>query len=608
MRARRIRETASDRAFLLVVYSILGVVVVSILYPLYYTLIASVSDPIAVYQGEVVLRPAGFTLEGYDRLLRDAAIPRGYWNTVVITALGTALSVFLTLTAAFALAQRQLRGQALVTGFFAFTMFFNGGMIPTYLLVRGLGLLNTYWALILPGAVGAWNVFLVRTFYRTSIPEELYEAAVLEGASVTCYYYRIALPLSKAIVSVMALPFPYIKLLRRKLMMRKTCVVIFALSLSVLSGTMAFASGRKEAPASDVGFQSTGLPIVTKPFTFSAVTSKDVKHGPYAEMGVFKRMAKETGVIVDWIEIPETNYTEKKNLLFASNDLPDVVMSALSDGDIVRYSSQGVIIPLEGLIDTYAPRIKAILRKRPDIKKYLTAPDGHIYTLPRIQELAHRVDPDNMFINKTWLDKLGLAVPTTPEEFYQVLVAFHEKDPNGNGKKDEIPFGFGIVGKVRANMPNSFFGAFGQLDDPDRHLMVDKGKVYFTASAEGYRKGLAYLAKLYKEGLIDPEAFTQDRKQYNAKGRTPDELYGVFFEWFDENMVGDERAKKDYIALPPLIGPDGNRRWNWAPDQLLSRANFAITNKMWHPEVAIRWADQCYDWATSFELCYGTWG
>jgi putative aldouronate transport system permease protein len=135
----------------------------------------------------------------------DPAIPRGYLNTVIITAGGTALSVFLTLTAAFALSNRYLIGKRFFTGFFAFTMFFNGGMIPTYLLIRNLGMLNSFRALILPGCVGAWNLFLVRTFYTSAIPEELYEAATIDGAPVTVYYYKVVLPLSKAIVSVMVL-------------------------------------------------------------------------------------------------------------------------------------------------------------------------------------------------------------------------------------------------------------------------------------------------------------------------------------------------------------------------------------------------------------------
>ena len=199
------KEAYSDRIFLNIIHVILVLVLIVTLYPLYFVLIASFSDPYAINRGEVILLPKGFTLEGYGYLLLDASIPRGYLNTVIITVIGTSIGVMLTLTAAFALANRRLTGRRFVTGFFAFTMFFNGGMIPTYILIMNLGLLDTLWALILPGTVGAWNIFLVRTFFISNIPEELYEAAVIDGASVTHYFYRIVLPLSSAIISVMVL-------------------------------------------------------------------------------------------------------------------------------------------------------------------------------------------------------------------------------------------------------------------------------------------------------------------------------------------------------------------------------------------------------------------
>jgi putative aldouronate transport system permease protein len=205
MATNSVRETAIDRIFLAVIHIVLFLVLVAILYPLYFTVIASFSDPQAINRGEVILLPKKITGEGYRYLLLDPSIPRGYLNTIIITVTGTVIGVFFTLTAAFALSNKRLYGRRFITGFFAFTMFFNGGMIPTYILIKDIGLLNTLWALILPGCVGAWNVFLVRTFFVSNIPEELYEAAIIDGASVTGYFYRIVLPLSSAIISVMVL-------------------------------------------------------------------------------------------------------------------------------------------------------------------------------------------------------------------------------------------------------------------------------------------------------------------------------------------------------------------------------------------------------------------
>jgi putative aldouronate transport system substrate-binding protein len=371
----------------------------------------------------------------------------------------------------------------------------------------------------------------------------------------------------------------------------------------------AFAGGSSQAQrnqSADIGFNPTGLPIVTKPFTFSGVVNRRPLHGPFADMTVLKELEKKTGVTVQYIEIPEANFTERKNLMLASNDLPDVFLQNLTDSDVLRYGQQGVFLPLEDLVERYALRLKAIFTQRPDIKKYVTAPDGHIYVLPRIQEASHRTNGDNMFINKVWLDKLGLKMPTSFEEYYTVLKAFKEKDPNGNGKQDEIPFSF--VGRNLGDQYNIFslFAGFGMHDNGD-HVMVNNKKVYFTANSPEYRNALVYFNRLYREGLIDPEAFTHDVKQYSAKGMGPEVLFGSFMDYFDENAVGNDRAKNVYTTLPPLKGPSGKQGWNYDPSALLARDNFAITSRAKNPEVLMRWVDECYDRDMSFALYYGAW-
>jgi len=396
--------------------------------------------------------------------------------------------------------------------------------------------------------------------------------------------------------------------MKKILKLMVSALMMFCLVLPAFAG--GGQQGAKAVSKEDIGFNPTGYPVVSKPYSFSAAVLKRPMHGSYDQMEAVTNMEKKTGIHVQWIEIPEANFRERMNLMLASSDLPDVFMSGLTDSDIVRYGPSGTLVPLEKLADQYAPNIKDLFAKRPDIKKYVTAPDGHVYTLPRIQELAHRVNPDNMFINKTWLDKLGLNTPQTPEEFYAVLKAFKERDPNGNGKKDIIPFSF--IGGSQS--PEAFtcdiFSLFAEFGMPDNmeHVIVQNGKVVFTANTQEFRNALIYFNKLYSEGLIDPEAFTQDLKQYTAKGSGPDMLFGVFMGWFDENYVGADRARKDYIVLPPLKGVDGKQHWNTVPYMVLNRDNFGLTSKMKNPEVAIRWADLCYDWETSFELCYGPWG
>jgi putative aldouronate transport system substrate-binding protein len=223
-----------------------------------------------------------------------------------------------------------------------------------------------------------------------------------------------------------------------------------------------------------------------------------------------------------------------------------------------------------------------------------------------VDELIQRVNIDNVYINKTWLDKLGLKIPTTHDEFYNVLKAFKERDPNGNGKADEIPFSFASTFGNQFHI-YSFYAGFGMFDTPS-HVMVKNGKVYFTANSPEWKNATTWFKKLYSEGLIDTEAFTHDRARYFGKGVEPDEIYGVFIGWYDENEVGTERAERDYVCLPPLTGVDGKQHWNIWPDQVLERHHFAITSKMKHPEVAIRWADLCYDIDHAYELKYGPFG
>jgi putative aldouronate transport system substrate-binding protein len=220
----------------------------------------------------------------------------------------------------------------------------------------------------------------------------------------------------------------------------------------------------------------------------------------------------------------------------------------------------------------------------------------------QIGEILISTNPDNAYINKSWLDKLGLKVPSTTAEFENALRAFRDGDPNGNGRRDEIPFSFADRGGDLSNI-YSFYGIFGMRDNGD-HIMVNNGKVYFTANTPQWRAATEWFRKLYSERLIDQECFTHDGAKFNAKGAEPDSLYGVFIAWFDENVAGTARAQNDYVALPPLMGVDGKQRWNWAP-HMLNRDRFVITNKMKHPEVAIRWADLCYDVDHSFELLWG---
>jgi len=198
------RESLTDRIFNAVNLSVIITLLLAVLYPLIYILSASISSPDAVGSGEVILWPIGFTLEGYTRIFREKFIMIGYKNTLYYTILGTALSLFCTLPCAYSLSKNEMPGRGIFMGIFLFTMYFSGGMIPTFLLVRSLGLINTRAILIILGSVSIYNVIISRSFFA-AIPKELEEAAFIDGCSRTRTFTQIVLPVSKALIGVMVL-------------------------------------------------------------------------------------------------------------------------------------------------------------------------------------------------------------------------------------------------------------------------------------------------------------------------------------------------------------------------------------------------------------------
>ncbi|MEH7095195.1 carbohydrate ABC transporter permease [Neobacillus vireti] len=198
-------KSKEDKIFDVVNTIFLSLICLAVLYPLYFVIIASISNPNMVYNGEVWLFPKEITFEGYKRIFSDPKIWLGYKNTVVYTVVGTIVQVSLTLMAAYALSRKDFYGKSFFMMVILFTMFFNGGLIPTYLVVKDLGMLNTIWAMILPKAVAVWNLIVARSFFEENIPNELLEAGKIDGCSNTKFFLKVVLPLSKPIIAVMVL-------------------------------------------------------------------------------------------------------------------------------------------------------------------------------------------------------------------------------------------------------------------------------------------------------------------------------------------------------------------------------------------------------------------
>ncbi|MHA7966558.1 carbohydrate ABC transporter permease [Paenibacillus sp. CAU 1782] len=200
-----ITESFGDRIFNLVILVFLWTALIVVAYPLLYIISASMSSAQAVVSGKVWLFPVDFTLDGYKAIWSNAQFITGFINSLIYLAAGTAINITLTVMAAFPLSRREMMGRNGIMAIFVFTMLFSGGLIPTYLLVKDLYLLDTRWAMLLPVALSVWNVIITRTYFQTTIPNELYEAAQIDGCNDFRFLLRIVLPLSAPILAVMVL-------------------------------------------------------------------------------------------------------------------------------------------------------------------------------------------------------------------------------------------------------------------------------------------------------------------------------------------------------------------------------------------------------------------
>jgi putative aldouronate transport system permease protein len=201
----KIRDTGLDRVFIIFLIALLTLILAALLYPLIFVVSASISDPSAIMAGKVVLFPVGFTLKAYQAVLDYDLIWVGFSNSLFYTVVGTVVNLAVTILAGYALSRRDLVGRNFLMFLFAFTLLFNGGIVPTYLVVNQLGLINTRWALIIPQALSVWNLIITVTYFRTSIPPELLEAAQLDGCNDFQFLARVVLPLSAPIIAVLTL-------------------------------------------------------------------------------------------------------------------------------------------------------------------------------------------------------------------------------------------------------------------------------------------------------------------------------------------------------------------------------------------------------------------
>ena len=201
----RLKKSTADSVANAVFVGIAVAIIIAIVYPLYFVLIASFSDPAAIANGEVWLFPTKFDFRGYHELFKQKQIWTSYWNTIVYTVVGTLIALAVNIPAGFAMSRRELVGRKWINIFYLIPMFVSGGLIPTYFVVKGFGLLNSFWVMVLPFSVSTYNIIVSRTFFKSSLPESLWDAAQIDGCSTIRYFFQFALPLSKSVLAVIGL-------------------------------------------------------------------------------------------------------------------------------------------------------------------------------------------------------------------------------------------------------------------------------------------------------------------------------------------------------------------------------------------------------------------
>lgn len=395
--------------------------------------------------------------------------------------------------------------------------------------------------------------------------------------------------------------------------MYKSKVLAVILSVAFIASIMTACSNKSDSDSktsdtatknetSDTGevsnLNETGFPIVNDTITMTVFGARDQNQANWNEVLVLKEYEKKTNVVMDYQEVPADGFNERKQLLFASNELPDIFLrSTLSPSEIANYGvTSGQIIPLDDLIAEYAPNLSAIYEEYPLLKQAVTASDGQMYTIPAINISATGRMAFKQWINQEWLKAVGKEVPTTTEEFKDVLIAFRDGDPNGNGENDEVPLGI--------REPSSVYelaGSFGlQYQMRDTYNIDENGVLHNWIGDDEFKEYLMYMNELYTEKLLWQDYYANDRPLWRSN--LSNALFGAMYMPYSDVFLNVE---EQFIGYDPLIGPHGDQLWSDAMSGVETIGAFAISNTCKNPEVAIRWIDYFFSEEGSLFFSFG---
>ena len=393
-----------------------------------------------------------------------------------------------------------------------------------------------------------------------------------------------------------------------RLIMKKVLALVLCL---MLLGSAALADPVYNAPGE--------YPIANEIITIKILAPQDGEYSRSENLETIE-LEEKLGIKIEWEIAPSGSMQDKLSTVFLRDpaDQPDIILTGVGAADRLsmikeaELGAQGYILPLNEYLDTVSVGYAAAFDKLPGLRDYITTPDGNIYSLPNVDGSLHVQYNMKLWINTTWLDNLGLDMPTTTDEFYDVLKAFQEEDANGNGDpNDEIPLS--AVKSGAGTQIDGFLMAPFQLTPETSKLYVDNGEVTFAPVTDGYREGLKYLNTLYEEGLLNPESFTQDKNnQVNVNEAGDVCVIGCFLAQRPgyacdlSTYPGNSKKWEQYQCLAPLTNSEtGQCIAAWSPYVMYQTGMTFITSACRNPEAAFRLIDYLATEEGSIRSAYG---
>ena len=368
--------------------------------------------------------------------------------------------------------------------------------------------------------------------------------------------------------------------------MKRILIIVLSLALCLGFGMM-------PAAADNPNFNETGFPIVNETVTYTFFAPHNSAVEDYYTNTFVTMYEDMTNVHIEWDLVPQAGLDDKRALVLASNNLPDAFFgSGISVNLAVRYGDEGVFLAVEDLMDKYNPELQKMFVDMPAIKSLMFCPDGHIYQYPSVSQCYHCSYPHKFYINRQWIENLGLTMPTTTDELYDVLKAFKEGDPTGTGV-DVIPMS--AAQNSWSSWPVEWIMNAFIYDINNQHIIVEDGVVAFSPTDDRYKEGLKFLRKLFEEELLDNECFIMDMAMLESKMRSGDvATVGAAPCMHYLGLLGVEGERPyEYDSLPPISGPAGYKSSYWDPFGL-DKGKFVITTDAKDPEILARWIDYFY--------------